>query len=127
MAVLGAESPISASRLAREADLDKGQASRVVAGLVASGLVSREPSPDHGRIVHLSLTRQGQAKYKKLMQVAWERDHAFQASLGAEQLRVLESALDKLSTIARAMSYRQEESAQREKPAGAKRSRTQAG
>lgn len=105
IAILGGDAPVSHNQLAREANLDKGQISRIVTALVERGLVSRKPSPDHGRIEFLSLTRQGQLQYQKLMQVAKERDEAFLASLSKDEIRALERTMDKLNEIARTMIY----------------------
>src|SRR5262245_46915602 len=55
IALLGAEAPQSLNALARAAGLDKSQMSRVVAGLIERGIVSRDADERDGRGVQLSL------------------------------------------------------------------------
>jgi DNA-binding MarR family transcriptional regulator len=103
IALLGAEAPLSLNELAREAGLDKGQISRVISGLADRGLVLRELANEGGRTVRLTLTRPGQALYRSLISAATERNNAFLACLSAEERLHLDSALEKLATLARAL------------------------
>jgi len=105
LALLGAEPDLSLNELARAANLDKGQMSRVVAGLIERGFVLRETADNGGRTIKLSLTRSGQAIYKKLIRIASARNAAFLACLTPQELKHLYSALGKLSTLARAMLH----------------------
>jgi len=51
--------PVNLTELADRLELDKSTVSRTVDGLVAAGLVRREPDPDNRRAVLLSLTDDG--------------------------------------------------------------------
>ncbi|TCO54380.1 MarR family winged helix-turn-helix transcriptional regulator [Actinocrispum wychmicini] len=106
IALLGADSPLTLNRLARLAALDKAQMSRVVAKLTERGLVLREYGA--GRTTQLTLTRKGAALYRGLITAANERDQAFLVCLTGEEREALNSALDKLGTLARALERAEE-------------------
>lgn len=91
----------SLTQLARAAGLDKAQMSRVVASLIARGLVGREAGLRDGRTATLSLTPSGQETYAGLIAAAAERDRAFRAALEPNELAALEAALEKLADQAR--------------------------
>lgn len=101
IALLGQEGSLTLNKLARMAGLDKAQMSRVVSKLTERGLVSRKPGA--ARTVHLSLTRKGTSLYSGLIAAANERNQAFLVCLTEEERVALESALDKLATVARAL------------------------
>lgn len=101
IALLGASSPLTQNHLARLAALDKAQISRVVAGLIGRGLLLRELGP--GRTVELALTARGRALYERLIAAANERNDAFLVCLTPRERDALESALDKLGTLAMAL------------------------
>lgn len=101
IALLGAEAPLSLNKLARLASLDKGQMSRVVTKLDERGLLVRESGA--GRTTQLSLSRKGKALYKGLIEAANERNDAFLVCLTEQERQVLDSALTKLATLARAL------------------------
>ncbi|HEY2055588.1 MAG TPA: MarR family transcriptional regulator [Solirubrobacterales bacterium] len=101
IALLGEKGSLTLNKLARMAGLDKAQMSRVVAKLVERGLVAREPGA--GRTIHLSLTRKGRSMYRGLIAAANERNQAFLVCLTEEERTVLDSALEKLGTVARAL------------------------
>jgi DNA-binding MarR family transcriptional regulator len=103
IALLGADAPLSLNELAREAGLDKGQISRVISGLADRGLVLRELASEGGRTVRLTLTRKGQTLYRGLIAAAADRNAAFLACLTPEEQLHLDSALEKLATLARSM------------------------
>jgi DNA-binding MarR family transcriptional regulator len=103
LALLGAGAALSLNELARAADLDKAQMSRIVAGLEKRELVAREEGPTRGQTVRLTLTRRGQSTYRKLIEAAVKRNDAFLACLTAQESKVLDAALLKLSTLARAL------------------------
>lgn len=104
IALLGAEAPLSLNDLARAASLDKAQMSRVVSGLVDRQLVLREIG-GAGRPLRLTLTDMGQDLYRDLIEAAHERDAAFLACLTPQEHAVLEGALAKLFSTARAMTH----------------------
>jgi len=104
LALLGAFAPMTLKRLARESGLDKSQASRAVAGLVARGLVLRLPGQGDARELALRLSAEGERLQQGLMQAARERDAALRAALGATERAVLDAALDRLEATARRLA-----------------------
>lgn len=101
VALLGADEPLNVNQLARLAGLDKAQMSRVVSKLWERDLVERESGP--GRTTKLTLTRNGRSLYRGLIEAANERNDAFMVCLTEEEQRVLDTALTKLSTLAKAL------------------------
>lgn len=101
IALLGESAPQTLNQLARLSALDKAQMSRVIGGLAERGLVLRELGPR--RSTQLTLTRRGKAAYQGLIAVANERNDAFLVCLTPTERAALESALDKLTTLARAL------------------------
>jgi DNA-binding MarR family transcriptional regulator len=53
--------------------------------------------------VRLALTRKGQALYRRLIEAAVRRNNAFLACLTVQERKVFDEALDKLSTLSRAL------------------------
>jgi DNA-binding MarR family transcriptional regulator len=104
LALLGGFAPMTLKRLAREAGLDKSQASRAVAGLVARGLVLRLPGEGDAREVALRLSAEGERLQQGLMRAARERDAAFRAALTASERAALDTALDRLEAEARRLA-----------------------
>jgi DNA-binding MarR family transcriptional regulator len=104
IALLAAEAPQSLIHLARAAGLDKAQMSRAVSSLVDRGLIVRKDAEAGGRAVDLSLSKAGDALYAQLIAAAAERDAAFHACLSNEERAVLEAALSKLHSLARALT-----------------------
>lgn len=103
LALLGAGVALSLNDLARAADLDKAQMSRIIAGLTKRELIARDEGSTRGQTVRLALTRKGQALYRRLIEAAVKRNNAFLACLTATERKVLDEALVKLSTLARAL------------------------
>ena len=65
--LLGAFSPFSLQALAREVNVDKSQASRIVAGLIQRGILQRGADETDGRGVQLSLSPAGRVIYRKVL------------------------------------------------------------
>jgi DNA-binding MarR family transcriptional regulator len=103
LALLGAGVALSLNELARAADLDKAQMSRIIAGLSKRDLITRDEGSTRGQTVRLALTRKGQALYRRLIEAAVKRNDAFLACLNTNERRVLDEALVKLSALARAL------------------------
>lgn len=101
IALLGASSVLTLNKLARLAALDKAQMSRVVSRLSDRGLVRREPGPR--RTTELTLTRKGNSLYNRLIEAANERNEAFLLCLSESEREVLEGALERLGTLAKAL------------------------
>jgi DNA-binding MarR family transcriptional regulator len=97
----GASEPQSLNELARAAGMDKSQMSRVVAGLTRKKIVVRETDANDGRGIRLSLTKPGQALYRKLIGAAAERNSAFLGCLTAKERVALDAIMAKLANEAR--------------------------
>lgn len=110
VALLGVSAPLSLNDLAQSAGVDKAQMSRVVSGLTARGLVSRNADSRDARAVRLALTAKGRKLYKGLIRSAIARDSAFAGSLSVQERKALDSALAKLAQRAREF-IRQEKAA----------------
>lgn len=104
LALLGASAPMTLKRLSREAGLDKSQASRAVAGLVARGLVLRLPGEGDAREVALRLSPGGDRLQQGLMRAARERDAALRAALSDADRAALDRALGLLEAEARRLA-----------------------
>ena len=101
--LLGAFAPMSLQALAREVDVDKSQASRIVSELIERDLLARNADANDGRGVQLSLTSKGKALYRKAFPRAVKRNEMLLSVLTKEERAVLELALDKLSAQAKLM------------------------
>jgi len=97
--------PMSLVKLAQAANIDKGQMSRVVAGLTRRGMVLREAHPADGRGVSLTLSKAGQRVYRGLIRAAAERDRLMRSCLSASEARVFEKALNKIASEAGALIH----------------------
>jgi DNA-binding MarR family transcriptional regulator len=109
IALLGAHAPLSLNELAKAADLDKGQASRVVTGLVGRGLARKKADASDSRAIDLTLTRAGERLYGGLMRAARSRNAHLLEALTKEERRLLERVLRKLEAEARALIRAEDE------------------
>ena len=97
VALLGAFAPLSLLTLAREVDIDKSQASRMVSELTERGLLKRNVDENDGRGVQLTLTSEGKALYRKVFPKALKRNQALLSVLTAEEQVVLDGMLERLT------------------------------
>ncbi|MCX7786622.1 MAG: MarR family transcriptional regulator [Spirochaetes bacterium] len=65
---IGRSSPLSLGELSQRLELDKSTMSRVVDSLVSSGNVNRKEHPHDRRLVQLTLTDAGRAKFERIEQ-----------------------------------------------------------
>ena len=101
IALLGrSDEPMSLGHLAKAASIDKGQMSRVVAGLAKRRIVLREAHPGDGRGVQLTLTKLGRRIYQGLIRAAAERDRLVRNCLSEREAKVFEQALSKIASEA---------------------------
>jgi DNA-binding MarR family transcriptional regulator len=108
IALLGAaDEPMSLVQLANAAGIDKGQMSRVVAGLAKRRIVLRAAHPGDGRGVRLALSTVGRRMYAGLIRAAAERDAAFRGCLSKAEHQVFDRALAKLAGRARQFIQRE--------------------
>ena len=101
--LLGENQPRSINELARAANLDIAQASRVAQELGVRGLVHREEPTERGRPVWLRLTPRGVELYRQLIEDADERHRLILASLTHAERRHLDRILGKLTLLAKTM------------------------
>jgi DNA-binding MarR family transcriptional regulator len=95
--LLGAFTPFSLQALAREVNVDKSQASRIVSSLIHRGLLQRGADETDGRGVQLSLTPQGRTIYRKVFPKAVKRNEALLSVLSDEDRQCLERILTQLT------------------------------
>ena len=103
----GAEETQSLNDLARASGVDKAQMSRVVSGLRARKLVSREADAKDARGIRLSLTRSGAKVYEQLIEAAAERNSAFLGCLSAKERASLDQIMTKLVREAKAFIHKE--------------------
>jgi DNA-binding MarR family transcriptional regulator len=104
LAAVGSYAPLSINDLARNANLDKGQASRAAQALVDKGLIRKTTNPSDGRGVELSLTPLGQPVWERTMRLVTRRNQEVTACLTAAQQKQLDTLLDILVSHARAQA-----------------------
>jgi DNA-binding MarR family transcriptional regulator len=102
LATIGAFAPLSVNDLARQANLNKGQASRAAQSLVAQGLVRKADSASDGRGVVLTLTAAGRRSWARAMLVIEQRNESIFGSLSATEQTQLSRLFDRLIRQAQA-------------------------
>ena len=98
MAVLGQTPGLSARQVAERTAMDKVQVSRAVQSLLAAKRLTRDMHREDGRVSQLSLSSQGLQIYKELAPVALELEREFLSVLNAQDRKILDRLLTKLST-----------------------------
>ncbi|MEK8050961.1 MarR family winged helix-turn-helix transcriptional regulator [Ideonella sp. DXS22W] len=101
LACIGSFPSLTVNDLAFQANLDKGQASRAAASLVAQGLARKEASPLDGRSVVLSLTPAGRVRWSQTMKLIDERNAAIFDCLTPDERVLLGQLFDRLLEHAR--------------------------
>ncbi len=101
LAYLERAGKVSSSELARAESVTAQTMHVLVAGLESSGLVVREPHPDHGRIILVSLTSEGRGALRRAREVAARMQEQMVAGLSASQRA---SLLRLLGDIERALA-----------------------
>lgn len=101
--LLGAFSPFSLQGLAREVNVDKSQASRIVSSMIERGLLQRGADESDGRGVQLSLTAKGKTVYRKVFPKAVKRNEDLLSVLDEKDRQSLERILTQLTDRAGAM------------------------
>jgi len=91
---------MSLNAVAREANIDKSQASRTVSELIERGLICRSADSQDGRGVSLDLTRTGRALYEEMFPAAVQRNEAMLSVLSPAERDEMERMLDKLTAHA---------------------------
>ncbi|MFC6018359.1 MarR family winged helix-turn-helix transcriptional regulator [Plantactinospora solaniradicis] len=98
LALLGGGVASTTNRIARLAGIDPAQMSRIVTKLVDRGFVVRSSGP--GNSSPISLTPAGRRTYRGLIAAARIRNTAFLSALTEDEIVHLNSALEKLATLA---------------------------
>jgi DNA-binding MarR family transcriptional regulator len=96
LASVGAFGPCSIMDLAKHARLDKSQASRAAEALIKRGLIARETCVEDGRIVLISLTDEGRARFRKIVPIARKWNDELFDCLNDSEKAAFERALDKV-------------------------------
>ncbi|AOW15485.1 hypothetical protein LPB72_17590 [Hydrogenophaga crassostreae] len=102
LASIGSFPHITVNRLAFEANLDKGQASRSAQSLVDKGLVVKANSLTDGRSVILALTPSGKPVWRKLMVLMEQRNQALTSCLNPEEQVLLLDMFERMLAHAKA-------------------------
>lgn len=90
LAALERERPLSASDLARELGMTAQTVNVLVKALDACGFLRRNPHPDHGRILQLTLTARGRRALKRGRKVALGvQDRALQRLKPVDRVRLM--------------------------------------
>lgn len=106
---LALNAPLSLQQISHRFDLDKGQSSRTVAGLLERGLVHRAVNGDDRRSLLLSLTPAGWRLYRSIAKRARARSERLLGCLAAGERRAFLRTFGKLMGEARAI-YAEEKS-----------------
>jgi DNA-binding MarR family transcriptional regulator len=105
LAAVGSLDAITVNRLAYEANLDKGQASRAAQSLVDQGLLSKVADAADARAVQLRLTAAGKRRWTQVMDAIDQRNREIFGCLSAAERAQLGELFDRL--IAQALQHEQ--------------------
>jgi DNA-binding MarR family transcriptional regulator len=104
MAVLGRFPSLSANEVADKTAMDKVTVSRAVAGMLADGVLEREPDSADRRRASLRLSRRGKAIYDELVPVARAYERRLLAALSADEQQALDRLMAKLTDRGRELA-----------------------
>ena len=97
LAILGVRPEIATKEIGPLTTLDKMQVSRAVQGLQSRGIASRKHHPDDRRELIVALTPAGHSLYRKIVPYALARETELLSALTAEEAKVLDRVMHKLS------------------------------
>ncbi|WP_430644533.1 MarR family winged helix-turn-helix transcriptional regulator [Bradyrhizobium frederickii] len=97
LAILGVRPQIATKEIGPLTTLDKMQVSRAVQGLQSRGIASRKHHPEDRRELIVALTPAGRALYRKIVPFALARETELLGVLTAEEVKVLDRVMHKLS------------------------------
>lgn len=97
---IGNFAPLTLREVAERAEVDKGQASRLVSSLVAHGLVRKTADERDGRGIQLALTPKGRDLHATLRKEARDLNEQVLVALTAAERVTLERLLTKLESRA---------------------------
>jgi DNA-binding MarR family transcriptional regulator len=93
VSVLARDPGMSGADLARVCNTTPQAMNGVLATLERDGLVERRPHPTHGRILQVSLTREGQRRLEAATPAVRALEAAIEADLAPDQLAVVKAWL----------------------------------
>ncbi len=96
LAALARYSPAPFGQLVSLSSLDKALVSRSIRSLVARGLATTSPDPEHGKRLVCSISAKGRALFRRILPQAQRRQAALLARLSTQERIVLHQALRKL-------------------------------
>lgn len=97
MTMLSAYGALSAAEAARLSMLTPQTMTIIVRNLERDGLITRTPDPDHGRILRLELTAQGEKTLKKCREQTDKVDAALAKGLSKSEEKVVRTWLAELA------------------------------
>lgn len=92
--------PKSATHLAREALVTSQTMTGIVKNLEAKDLVQRHPSPDHARVMLVSLTPSGEDRADKAVDLAQHVENALRDAMPEKDYRLLLRLLQRVADLA---------------------------
>lgn len=102
LSAVGSFQRLTVNQLALEVNLDKGQASRLAASLVDKGLLERRGAEDDKRIVWLTLSRAGRARWRQVVPLIEQRNEALLQGLSPTERATLDRLFERLLAQERA-------------------------
>ncbi len=96
MAVLGAQSPLSANQVAERTAMDKVAVSRAVSALLAQKFLTRQTDPNDARRSSLTLSAKGYAVFDQVVPLALAYERRILSHLKPKEQSHLLAILDKL-------------------------------
>lgn len=104
MAALGRFPGLSANEVADKTAMDKVTVSRAVAGMLADGVLERQPDTADRRRASLRLSRRGKSIYDELVPVARAYERRLLETLSAEEQQALDRLMAKLTDRGRELA-----------------------
>jgi DNA-binding MarR family transcriptional regulator len=90
----------SSTQLARSALVTSQTMTGIVKNLETKGLVERFPSPDHARVMLVSLTAPGVARAAQALELAQHVERALRDAMNEDEYRHLLELLEQVATLA---------------------------
>ena len=94
---VAARAPLTLSALARAMHIDKGQLSRMIAGLVERRWILEKPSASDRRTAALSLSAEGRRQHDRIIAFARERNEVLTGVLSPAERHELDRIIAKLT------------------------------
>jgi DNA-binding MarR family transcriptional regulator/GNAT superfamily N-acetyltransferase len=88
-----------AKEIAEELGMDPGYLSRILAGFERDGLLKRQASAADNRAAELSLTRRGEAEFKKIDRLSQEQAHGILRNLGVGERKQLMDSMRQIDNL----------------------------